>query len=384
MNRKQPSRVEQGFADDMVEVESDLPAHSGLRKAVNFASETLLERYRRADRGAIHQQAWHRRMAALAALLGTLAVVVAIIQLSELIPGPMPRNVEITAVVVSLAAVGLGATLAFQRRWLLERHKAERGRLLKFAFLTNPEFWCAAPAGQAQRQTQLEQDAEAVCNLLPHNMEHWFRADLAAESPAVRMNCATDDGTLRAVVEYYRKRRLGNQINFFSDRCARDEARQKLTWRFPSWLFFASIAAALLHFVLDLQHHETTRSNDVGREASITNADTQNAKSEGDHAGNGEKTKTVSVLLIVLAAGLPALGAGIRTYRSTYEFARNAMRYEAKLLALRRLDESLAAELAAGPMNARRTFHHLWCCEQVLELEHREWLRLMIEAEWYG
>jgi hypothetical protein len=29
-------------------------------------------------------------------------------------------------------------------------------------------------------------------------------------------------------------------------------------------------------------------------------------------------------------------------------------------------------------------FRLLWQCERIMEVEHREWLRLMIEAEWFG
>ena len=29
-------------------------------------------------------------------------------------------------------------------------------------------------------------------------------------------------------------------------------------------------------------------------------------------------------------------------------------------------------------------FRLLWQCERIMEVEHREWLRLMIKAEWFG
>ena len=31
-----------------------------------------------------------------------------------------------------------------------------------------------------------------------------------------------------------------------------------------------------------------------------------------------------------------------------------------------------------------RVLHTLWQCEQFMEDEHYEWLRLMLDAEWYG
>lgn len=342
------------IGDDMIDADKELPAHPRLREAIQYSSVTLLTHYGEADYRALNQQKWHRRMAALAAVLGTLAVLLALVELSHLIPGSLPAGVEIVAVVIAAAAVVLGGLLSFQRHWLLERHKAERCRLLKFGFITDPEFWCGDAAGQEKRRAQLLTNATSVHDLTPDDLKHWLRVDLMTESPVVRTSCAVETETLRAVVDYYRKKRLCTQMRFFTRRLTQYQARQKLTWRFPSWLFFGSVIAALGHFIVDLAQHE---------DGSV---------------------QTLSVVLILLAAGLPVLGAGVRTYRSTYEFARNAMRYEAKLLALRRLDESLAVELTRTPFDTRRIFHDLWCCEQILEFEHREWLRLMIEAEWYG
>jgi hypothetical protein len=34
-------------------------------------------------------------------------------------------------------------------------------------------------------------------------------------------------------------------------------------------------------------------------------------------------------------------------------------------------------------VSASTILYHMWRCEQVLEAEHREWLRLMMQAEWF-
>jgi len=83
--------------------------------------------------------------------------------------------------------------------------------------------------------------------------------------------------------------------------------------------------------------------------------------------------------MILLAASLPVLGGAVRTFRSAYDFARNTYRYRAKAVALNLIGSSL--EHASGPHSQ---FLGLWFCEQTLENEHREWLRLMIEAEWFA
>jgi len=141
--------------------------------------------------------------------------------------------------------------------------------------------------------------------------------------------------------------------------------------------------------------------------------------------------------LALLAALLPAAAAGMRTWRSAFEFSRNKGRFEAAHHALRDLETRLVnegfsaveAERTASPRPADRRvsegekqgltdlpFHEfrmrteddaprsnhppaqlddedidayailrdLSWCEHILETEHREWLRLMYETEWFG
>jgi hypothetical protein len=42
------------------------------------------------------------------------------------------------------------------------------------------------------------------------------------------------------------------------------------------------------------------------------------------------------------------------------------------------------AERLQTEANPEAIFRDFWCCEQVLESERREWLRLMMDAEWFG
>jgi hypothetical protein len=83
-----------------------------------------------------------------------------------------------------------------------------------------------------------------------------------------------------------------------------------------------------------------------------------------------------SKLLVMLGFAVSVFGSGVRTLRGAYEFGRNASRFRAKYYAL----VPLAERLSAG-RDAPAIFHDLWYCEQILESEHREWLRLMIEAK---
>jgi hypothetical protein len=114
----------------------------------------------------------------------------------------------------------------------------------------------------------------------------------------------------------------------------------------PQALFFLAAVVVLLHFWLEHYHW-------ISREQGLW--------------------------LVVAAVTFPALGAAIRTFRVSNEFDRNQLRSRAKGVALGYLaDQAAAAELGT------ELFDALARCEAVIESDHREWLRLMIEAEWFG
>ena len=88
--------------------------------------------------------------------------------------------------------------------------------------------------------------------------------------------------------------------------------------------------------------------------------------------------------MIVLAAIFPVLGGGIRILRSAHESTRNKTRFRAKQVALHEIEQRLRKNPIANTADAEDVFRDLWCSEQILESEHREWLRLMLDAEWIG
>ena len=79
------------------------------------------------------------------------------------------------------------------------------------------------------------------------------------------------------------------------------------------------------------------------------------------------------------AAILPVTAAGIRTWRGAFEFGRNSLRFESMAhqieLLLDELDKAKSPEAKLAIL--RRGEH-------AMESEHRAWMRLMMEAEWFG
>jgi peptidoglycan/LPS O-acetylase OafA/YrhL len=79
-----------------------------LREALQACRETTLPAYLKADEPALRHQRWHRWLTKAAAVLGTVAVLAAILQWSELVNPSWPMGVEIGAALFAAISVLFG------------------------------------------------------------------------------------------------------------------------------------------------------------------------------------------------------------------------------------------------------------------------------------
>ncbi len=333
---------------DMVDTRKELERYRPIADILGKVGVILADAYDSADKDALRQQNVHRVLTLLAAAFGTAAVLFAIAHLSGLFPAPWPTSVEVGAAAIASFAVLLGLIQARQERWLLQRHKAERYRMLKFRALIDPVLWSGGGAGHRRWEEHLAEETARIARLTTSSLQDWIKEQDVSYIPDTDGKCRFDRSPVRDLVAYYRDKRIDVQMAFYSDRMKRYMGRDRSTRNLPPMLFFGSVVAVLGHFLVDI-------------------------------LDSGHAWRTASVLLVVLAASLPVVGAGIRTYRSAHEFARSASLFRAKYAALRHLADRLQAE--SGDEQILRTLRH---CEQFLESEHREWLRLMLDAEWFG
>jgi hypothetical protein len=338
--------------DDMHDLPQDMPPNQPLRDALTLCQKTVEPAYRQADALALRHQRYHRLLTITAAVFGTTAVLLAIVQLSDLFPGMWPVQLSGIAVALALIAVITGLVSSQRFNWLLERHKAERYRLLKFRFLIDPVLWGEEEEKAKARMSQLANEVEDIRTLNRKALHRWIDEDEVPE--ALTLPGKTDEKITRDLVEYYQRKRLGVQMDYFAVRARRNVRMHRYTWFLPPLFFFSSVLAVSGHFIYDIV------ASAHGSQAEVT-------------------TSNLFVLFVVLAAAFPVIGAGVRTLRTAYEFARNNSRFRAKLVALSSLAERLRQE-----NEPEAIFRDLWSCEQILESEHREWLRLMIEGEWFG
>ena len=331
----------------------DTPDLEPLRKsplllgALSAAMETLWPVFNRADSEAIHHQRYHRVLARVALSCGTVAVLTAIVQLA--LGGEYDAASKLTALceVVSLllciAAVVFGIVTARQRRWLVQRHLAQRCRSLKFQSLTWPDLW--KEDWVSWKATLTAQLAQVVAANTNEDVHAWLEYEPVVNPPLYPE--ATKLGNeLTALKDYYRRKRLDVQIGYFTCRAKEHGHRGHLLHRLPVWCFFGSVLFATAHFSADLAH------------ASLLH-----------HLG---------YWCIVGAAALPVVGAGIRSWLLAFEFTRSASLFRAKARTLSDLRDKL------GSAEGESVLQLIWQCEAFLEEEHRDWLRLVHEAEWFG
>ena len=335
--------------DDMTD---DIPnaAPPTLVRALTACNTIIADTYKTSNARAISHQRVHRTMALVAAIAGTIAVLLAIFQLYQPLPLAWPMVVETLAAASATCAVVAGMVWAYQTRWLLFRHKAERCRLVKFRSLIDASYWCG---DEAAWRTHLNDAIVTITALAPRDMLVWCRDETVVRRRTTPAPCSLDPETVRALVSYYRTHRLKVQIEYFTDRAERNEGFDRWTRTLPHILFFCSITAVFAHFLIDAWPLEE----------------------DGLH--------TLSITFILLAASFPVIGAGVRTFRFSFEFARSASLFRAKQRALERLDRQLAAEADQVRPESSEILNILAQCEDFLEAEHREWLRLMIETEWF-
>jgi hypothetical protein len=328
---------------------ADLKRWPELAGMLQVCAEVVEPAFRGADQAGLRHQWIHRQLTKWATSFGTAAVVFAILQLAFAYPiGSAMATAEVIAVILAFVAVGLGLRMAFQANWLVERNKAERLRLAKFRFLIDPELWSGDDTVKRQKHSELVQQVKEIEAIGHKDVHHWVENDEVPQPPqSVLALVALPPGGYE-LLDYYRTRRLHFQLGFLRKRADKYLKHHNRTRYLSPLLFFGSVGAVLIHFGYDI----------------VT------------HAG---ELDPISRWLIVLAASLPVLGGMIRTFAEAYQFARNTYRYRAKAVALTSIDSALG-----HAVDPRSQFLGLWLSEETLENEHREWLRLMLEAEWFA
>jgi hypothetical protein len=184
------------------------------------------------------------------------------------------------------------------------------------------------------------------------------------------------------LIDYYRPKRLHSQTEYLSQKAKKSEGKGAWTARVVRWLFFISFAFVLTHLVLQMHALlETREAREVTAQAAKehgTDAHLDGLHTTQTNAASADDA-LFTMILIGFAAALPVAAAGFRSYRGSREFERNALRHQATRDSLEELERQLRT---SSSLNDK--FRLLGFCELVLEMDCREFMRLLCEVEWYG
>lgn len=325
-----------------------------LRSALEAIGDEVAGPFDEADRRALGHQRSYRRITWWATTFGTLAILFAVAELvveALHVAGLGERLLaaEIACLVVAALAVLRGLFAYRHENWLLERCRAEQLRALKFTFLLDPALWSGGAGGLAAWRERLHGEVEKVRLLRHVDIDVIACTEQLPPTHAAVAAGLPDEASLAALSEYYDRKRLAPQREYFMHAAAHE---QGMGARALPLFFFASVFLVMVHAALAL----------VG------------------HASEAEAVVVAGTFLAAASIAIPVVWAGIRTQHGAREGARNAMRSKARHGALR----ELGARLSAGRGNALEAMWTMRMTEFLLQVDQREWLRLLREAEWYG
>jgi hypothetical protein len=254
---------------------------------------------------------------------------------------------------------------------------------LKFSLLISPESWVNDSSSEARKERQKQFRARLEEKLGTLNWQSLrdsvAREDRALEDTTLRVAGSIDKETLEQLLDYYHEKRLCYQLQYFERQAEQRRRWDELTRGVPIWLFFFSIGAALLHFLYDVESFRKLIVEPFLHTFPALTPDEVKVSTKTQGGFYSDKFDNVTLFLLLLAACLPVIGAAIRLLRTAHEFGRNTLRFEAASDELTILARDLQTQ--TEPRTILKTLHQI---ERTLQAERREWLRLMIEAEWFG
>lgn len=318
---------------------------------------SLLKQFLAADHDANGLQRRHRTTVHGTVWPGTVALVLGIVQLPFHDKAWAEYGItlwfELLLIGSSAVAVGLGIHYRWHKRWLLRRYQAERFRLLVFDLAIDPELWTGKQPRGGDWKHWIKPLADSIDNLTTETFESEAHREELPNVPSPSACHGVARGALKDLIGFYSGAWLDSQVEYFGKKVRDAERRAWIRPGMVSMVFAISVGVVFIHLALAFSHN-----------------------------------KTGSLVFLMAAALLPAMFAAVRTWRSALEISRNAARAGAKRRTLIDLQEVLYKEdHEEKPEKTDAVwfyFKTLALAQALLQSEQREWLRLMLEAEWIG
>jgi hypothetical protein len=331
---------------DIYDDDTDADYSFPFMKVLHDIDSVIIPSFRRWDGSAISYQKYRQMLLWVAIFAGILSVIAIIPETHTLLPAGVALFIQNLAAFIVFFSILIGIKLNFQQKWLLFRHKSELLRLLKFHILLDPEIFSQKRDVLLETLKRHVHDVDAISQA---NLSEFIKDEFKFWDYAKKTPDSTDQRFFMDLVTYYREKRIRTQVRYFEERARYREKIDSSTRHLPKITNIIGITFLGLFFLLSVLY-----KNPAG----------------------------ILSFLVVLAAVLPAVGASIKSYRTTNEIARIASLYRTRLNKLSTIEKELQDGLEGERIDMHHEMNLLRECERILKDEHHEWLRLMIQSEW--
>ena len=366
----------------------DSPPEWAARRAALSAEcldAKLAESLSDADAQAIRGHRRHKRITLIGVTAGAVALLLGIVQLGEalwLLPEATnwPARIlgavsgclafvaersfwaEVFFITVAALAVIVGWFRRNHESWLYWRYRAERFRSLPFEVMIDPCLWRTSAPTPQDWKNRVHAGVEEIDDASPTDLHYVAEHESEPKIPEPSVCADVDPTLLKPLTQNYLEHRLRIQTAYFRKFIDTQERNRLDNPTLLPFVFFVSVSLVFVHIVIEAAYGlERSRSAELS-----------------------EVFHRVGSLLLFASAAIPAIWTAIRTWRSANESSRNVARSRAKLGLLNARAVTLEKLLLDKEPDAFRVFTLLALCESLLHNELQEWLRLMLDAEWYG
>lgn len=340
--------------------DEELKKFPAIEETIRSINDRIRPVYNDTTARAKENKKHHRLTVYCFGLFSSLASVTLAISESGLYTGQWLTWFPFLCLGVAVMIVISGLVAGFHRKWLIERHKSERLRQLKFRQMIDP-----IPPDRLEQEIRTIAEINSI-----RIIEEWIFRN-AIEPDDRSWTIPYPSAAFSSFLEYYLRIRLSVQMNHCRRRSSQNLLTNNLTRFIPPAFFFASIFIGMAYFLSSLFRGGFDLKAEVY---------------PGIQAG---------ALLLFLFVLLPVIGAAIRTIRGANEYARNYLRYrtiyehlETIRTRLEKNKEAFTAHLT-GNDGVPEKLHYeilqqLYDAERTMAYEHQAWFTLMRDAEWFG
>lgn len=335
-----------------------------LKSHIRSVNDKLLPLYNEANEKANQAQKKHKQLAWLSLLAICFAAVLAVIQVTNLFHWTHILLIEMITVlgaffVFAFDKVSLKNHANYHTKWLLERHRAERCRFLKFRQIIDP-----------LEKKEFDERVQMIREIKEKkDVEDWIS----------QTGLPIDDYSFRPpeselgfweLMQYYLDVRLTYQIHYYSGKNKKNPESKSILKNVEVYLFFIIGIITLLHIILEIWFKQFNFSamemhnNDIN----------------------------LAYIAIVIVAILFVIHTGFKIYAgysayphiyTSYRTTVNSLEYtKEQINKIKNAEKTKNSNYFNNPSEDEireliKTIVNLYSCEEIMQSEHSHWFGII-------